>query len=92
MLIELLKPRRNNTPVTLPDGTKVQFNQDASGRYLAEIANDQALLILRHKDVFARADGGGVSEEKPAPVIEAEVVAEPAVVERSVTSPKRKVK
>lgn len=57
MLIELLCPRRNNAPVTLPDGSKVQFNEDERGRLVADVASDQALLILRHKGIFGRADG-----------------------------------
>ena len=54
MLIELIKPRRSNSPVTMPDGTSVQFNEDAQGRLTADVPNDQALLILKHKEVFRK--------------------------------------
>lgn len=56
MLIELLKPRRNNTPVTLPDGSSAQFNEDGYNRFTAEINSEQALLLLQHADTFVRAD------------------------------------
>lgn len=67
MLIELLCPRRNNAPVTMPDGSRVQFNADEQGRLVADIANDQALLILRFKSLYARAD---VVEPAAAPASE----------------------
>jgi hypothetical protein len=81
MLIELLKPRRNNAPVTLPDGSIVQFNEDVRGKLVADIANDQALIILRHKNLYARVESATKIEE---PATEAEEPKSPITVTRKV--------
>jgi hypothetical protein len=54
MLIELLTPLRNKGPIELPDGSLCQFNEDDCGRHIAEVPNDQALLLLRHKGSYRR--------------------------------------
>ena len=80
MLIELLKPRRDNAPVMLPDGTSVQFNEDASGRLVADITDDQAEILLTHTKLYARA---GRIEAPPVPAAATREDTTPSVAEPS---------